>query len=77
MTTFANKNEVMENFEEPLGDERRRLLEQELRNDLHQFLLSMKRGLQRLCRLPAPTLPVWSRHAVESYGISHDEDELK
>ena len=32
----------MENFEEPLGDERRRLLEQELRKDLHQFLLSMK-----------------------------------
>ena len=31
----------MENFEEPLGDERRRLLEQELRKDLHQFLLSM------------------------------------
>ena len=29
MSTFANKNEVMENFEEPLGDERRRLLEQE------------------------------------------------
>ena len=42
MTTFAYKNEVMENFEEPLGDERRRLLEQELRNDLHQFLLSTK-----------------------------------
>ena len=32
----------MENFEEPLGDERRRLLEQELSKDLHQFLLSMK-----------------------------------
>ena len=32
----------MENFEEPLGDERRRLLEQELRKDLHQFLLSTK-----------------------------------
>ena len=30
MTTFANKNEVMENFEE------------QLRNDLHQFLLSTK-----------------------------------
>ena len=30
LTTFANKNEVMENFEE------------QLRNDLHQFLLSMK-----------------------------------
>ena len=30
MTTFAYKNEVMENFEE------------QLRNDLHQFLLSMK-----------------------------------
>ena len=28
----------MENFEEPLGDERRRLLEQELRKDLHQRL---------------------------------------
>ena len=34
-------------------------------------------GLQRLCRLPAPTLPVWSRHAVETNGLSHDEDELK
>ena len=32
----------MENFEEPLVDERRRLLEQELSKDLHQFLLSMK-----------------------------------
>ena len=32
---------IMENFEEPLGDERRRLLEQELRKDLHQFLLSL------------------------------------
>ena len=30
MTTFAYKNEVMENFEE------------QLRNDLHQFLLSTK-----------------------------------
>ncbi len=30
MTTFANKNEVMEIFEE------------QLRNDLHQFLLSTK-----------------------------------
>ena len=38
MATFANKNEVMESFEEPLGDERRRLLEQELRKDLHQRL---------------------------------------
>ena len=28
----------MENFEEPLGDERRRLLEQELRKDLRQRL---------------------------------------
>ena len=28
----------MENFEEPLGDERRRLLEQELRKDLQQRL---------------------------------------
>ena len=34
-------------------------------------------GLLRLRRLPAPTLPVWSRHAVETNGLSHDEDELK
>ena len=27
--------DYLENFEEPLGDERRRLLEQELRKDLH------------------------------------------
>lgn len=32
----------MENFEEPLVDERRRLLEQKLSKDLHQFLLSTK-----------------------------------
>ena len=38
----------MENFEEPLGDERRRLLEQELRKDLHQFLLSMKEADNRM-----------------------------
>ena len=38
----------MENFEEPLGDERRRLLEQELRKDLHQFLLSMKEVDERI-----------------------------
>jgi hypothetical protein len=45
LRTFAddfNKICEIENFEEPLGDERRHLLEQELRNDLHQFLLSMK-----------------------------------
>ena len=41
MSTFAlgfNSICEMENFEEPLGDERRRLLEQELRKDLHQRL---------------------------------------
>ena len=42
----------MENFEEPLGDERRRLLEQELRKDLHQFLLSMKEVDERLPECP-------------------------
>ena len=52
MATFANKNEVMESFEEPLGDERRRLLEQELRNDLHQFLLSMKEVDERMPECP-------------------------
>ena len=42
----------MENFEEPLGDERRRLLEQELRKDLHQFLLSMKEVDERMPECP-------------------------
>ena len=42
----------MENFEEPLGDERRRLLEQELRKDLHQFLLSMKEVDERMPGCP-------------------------
>ena len=42
----------MENFEEPLGDERRRLLEQELRKDLHQFLLSMKEVDNRMPECP-------------------------
>ena len=40
MTTFANKNEVMENFEE------------QLRNDLHQFLLSMKEVDERMPECP-------------------------
>ena len=43
---------MMENFEEPLGDERRRLLEQELRKDLHQFLLSMKEVDERMPECP-------------------------
>ena len=43
---------IMENFEEPLGDERRRLLEQELRKDLHQFLLSMKEVDERMPECP-------------------------
>ena len=47
-----NKNCDMENFEEPLGDERRRLLEQELRKDLHQFLLSMKEVDERMPECP-------------------------
>ena len=34
-------------------------------------------GLQRLRRLPAPALPIWSRNAAEAYGLPHDEDELK
>ena len=42
----------MENFEEPLGDERRRLLEQELSKDLHQFLLSMKEVDERMPECP-------------------------
>ena len=42
----------MENFEEPLGDERRRLLEQELRKDLHQFLLSMNEVDERMPECP-------------------------
>ena len=42
----------MENFEEPLGDERRRLLEQELRKDLHQFLLNMKEVDERMPECP-------------------------
>ena len=42
----------MVNFEEPLGDERRRLLEQELRKDLHQFLLSMKEVDERMPECP-------------------------
>ena len=42
----------MENFEEPLGDGRRRLLEQELRKDLHQFLLSMKEVDERMPGCP-------------------------
>ena len=33
-------------------------------------------GLQRLRCLPAPTLPLWSRHATEANGLSHDENEL-
>ena len=44
--------DYLENFEEPLGDERRRLLEQELRNDLHQFLLSMKEVDERMPECP-------------------------
>ena len=42
----------MENFDEPLDDERRRLLEQELRKDLHQFLLSMKEVDERMPECP-------------------------
>ena len=42
----------MEIFEEPLGDERRRLLEQELRKDLHQFLLSMQEVDERMPECP-------------------------
>jgi len=39
----------MENFEEPLGDERRRLLEQELRKDLHQlYLMGAAMQLKRM-----------------------------
>ena len=42
----------MENFEELLGDESRRLLEQELSKDLHQFLLSMKEVDERMPECP-------------------------
>jgi len=34
-------------------------------------------GIQRLCCLLAPALPVWGRHATETNGLSHDKDELK
>ena len=74
----------MENFEE------------QLRKDLHQFLLSMNEvdermpecpdaptprtrhegGLQCLRRLSAPAIPLWSSHAAEAYGLSHDEDVI-
>ena len=45
----------MENFEE------------QLRKDLHQFLLSMKEVDERM---------PWSSHATEANGLSHDENEL-
>lgn len=67
----------MENFEE------------QLRKDLHQFLLSMKEVDERMpecpdveekweeiAKVPAPALPVWGRDATEAYGVSHDKDEL-
>ena len=34
------------------------------------------RGIQWLCGLSAPTLPIWCCNAVEAYGLSHDENEL-
>ena len=55
MSTFAlgfNSICEMERFEEPLGDERIRMLEQELRKDLHQFLLSMKEVDERMPECP-------------------------
>ena len=75
----------MEIFEEPLGDERRRLLEQELRKDLHQFLLSMKEVdewdteweiYSKIEDLYAYMRDKRGRDATEAYGVSHDKDEL-
>ena len=36
-----------------------------------------KKGIQRICCLSAPALSDGSRHAAETYGLSHDENELK
>ena len=33
--------------------------------------------IQRICRLPAPTLPDGGCHTTETDGIPHDKDELK
>ena len=64
---------IMENFEEPLGDERRRLLEQELRKDLHQFLLSMNKLDQRSSGWTnvSRSALMWRRNGVARHSPSH------